>query len=279
MDILRYTAFSSDPAGGNPAGVVLDATGATDAEMQAVAAEVGFSETAFLFPRGGRAFDVRYFSPLAEVPFCGHATIATAVAYAERLGTGALAFQTRAGLVEVTTTSGEDGAPTATLVSVAPQVAGIASDDLSALLAALRWDAGDLDPALPPRAAFAGAWHPIVAAGSRERLAALDYDFDALGELMAARDWTTVDLVWRESATVFHARNPFPPGGVVEDPATGAAAAALGGYLRELALVDLPATLTVHQGDDMGRPGVLTVTIPAAQGSGIGVSGTAVALP
>ena len=279
MDILRYTAFSSDPAGGNPAGVVLDATGATDAEMQAVAAEVGFSETAFLFPRGGRAFDVRYFSPLAEVPFCGHATIATAVAYAERLGTGALAFQTRAGLVEVTTTSGEDGAPTATLVSVAPQVAGIASDDLSALLAALRWDAGDLDPALPPRAAFAGAWHPIVAAGSRERLAALDYDFDALGTLMAARDWTSVDLVWRESATVFHARNPFPPGGVVEDPATGAAAAALGGYLRELALVDLPATLTVHQGDDMGRPGVLTVTIPAAQGSGIGVSGTAVALP
>ena len=279
MDILRYTAFSSDPAGGNPAGVVLDATGATDAEMQAVAAEVGFSETAFLFPRGGRAFDVRYFSPLAEVPFCGYATIATAVAYAERLGTGALAFQTRAGLVEVTTTSGEDGAPTATLVSVAPQVAGIASDDLSALLAALRWDAGDLDPALPPRAAFAGAWHPIVAAGSRERLAALDYDFDALGTLMAARDWTSVDLVWRESATVFHARNPFPPGGVVEDPATGAAAAALGGYLRELALVDLPATLTVHQGDDMGRPGVLTVTIPAAQGSGIGVSGTAVALP
>ncbi len=279
MDILRYTAFSSDPAGGNPAGVVLDATGATDAEMQAVAAEVGFSETAFLFPRGGRAFDVRYFSPLAEVPFCGHATIATAVAYAERLGTGALAFQTRAGLVEVTTTSGEDGAPTATLVSVAPQVAGIASDDLSALLAALRWDAGDLDPALPPRAAFAGAWHPIVAAGSRERLAALDYDFDALGTLMAARDWTSVDLVWRASATVFHARNPFPPGGVVEDPATGAAAAALGGYLRELALVDLPATLTVHQGDDMGRPGVLTVTIPAAQGSGIGVSGTAVALP
>jgi PhzF family phenazine biosynthesis protein len=279
VDILRYTAFSSDAAGGNPAGVVLDATGATDAELQAVAAEVGFSETAFLFPRGGQAFDVRYFSPLAEVPFCGHATIATAVAYAERLGTGALAFETRAGLVEVTTATGEHGAPTATLVSVAPQVAGIAPDDLSALLAALRWDAGDLDPALPPRVAFAGAWHPIVAAGSRERLAALDYDFDALGKLMAARDWTTIDLVWRESTSVFHARNPFPPGGVVEDPATGAAAAAFGGYLRELALVDLPATLTVHQGDDMGRPGVLTVAIPAARGSGIGVSGTAVALP
>jgi PhzF family phenazine biosynthesis protein len=80
VEILRYTAFSSDPSGGNPAGVVLDATGAADAEMLAVAASLGFSETAFLFPRGDRTFDVRYFSPLAEVPFCGHATIASAVA-------------------------------------------------------------------------------------------------------------------------------------------------------------------------------------------------------
>ena len=278
MDILRYTAFSSDPAGGNPAGVVLDATGATDAEMQAVAAEVGFSETAYLFPRGDGAFDLRYFSPLAEVPFCGHATIATAVAYAEHHGTGALTFHTRAGRVEVTTGS-EDGALTATLVSVAPRGADIEPDDLTALLAALHWEPAELDAALPPRLAFAGAWHPIVAAGSRERLAHLDYDFDGLGGLMAARDWTTVDLVWRESATVYHARCPFPPGGVVEDPATGAAAAALGGYLRELRLVDPPATITVHQGDDMGRPGVLAVAIPAEPGSGIRVSGTAVMLP
>jgi predicted PhzF superfamily epimerase YddE/YHI9 len=67
-------------------------------------------------------------------------------------------------------------------------------------------------------------------------------------------DWTTIDLIWRESAHVFHARNPFPPGGVVEDPATGAAAAAFGGYLRELGLVTPPATVTVHQGQDLGRP-------------------------
>jgi PhzF family phenazine biosynthesis protein len=278
VDILRYTAFSSDPAGGNPAGVVLDATGASDAEMQAAAAEVGFSETAYLFPRGDGAFDLRYFSPLAEVPFCGHATIATAVAYAEHHGTGALTFHTRAGRVEVTTRS-EDGALTATLVSVTPRGADIEPDDLTALLAALRWEPGELDAAMPPRLAFAGAWHPIVAAGSRERLAHLDYDFDGLGGLMTARDWTTVDLVWRESATVYHARCPFPPGGVVEDPATGAAAAALGGYLRELRLVDPPATITVHQGDDMGRPGVLAVAIPAEPGSGIRVSGTAVTLP
>jgi PhzF family phenazine biosynthesis protein len=115
-----------------------------------------------------------------------------------------------------------------------------------------------------------------VAAASRERLAALDYDTSALADLMARRDWTTVDLVHRESALVFHARNLFPPGGVFEDPATGAAAAAFGGYLRELRLVPTPATVTVHQGWDMGRPSLLTVAIPAR--SGIAVTGAAVAL-
>jgi PhzF family phenazine biosynthesis protein len=280
MEILRYTAFSSDPAGGNPAGVVLDATGVGPDEMQAVAAEVGYSETAFLVPLApaeGR-FAVRYFSPLAEVPFCGHATIASAVAWAERYGTGAMTLETAAGPVEVTTRSRPGDGITATLVSVAPRTDPIGAHDLAALLAALRWDAGDLDRDLPPRAAYAGAWHPIIAAAERERLARLDYDMEALAELMAARSWTTVDLVWRQEATVFVARNPFPPGGVVEDPATGAAAAAFGGYLRELGLVSPPATITVHQGDDLGRPSVLTVDIGAAP-SGIGVSGTAVVIP
>ena len=76
---------------------------------------------------------------------------------------------------------------------------------------------------------------------------------------MAERDWTTVELVWRTGPTGSTCATRSRPGGVVEDPATGAAAAALGGYLRELGLVDLPATLTLRQGDDMGRPSLLTV--------------------
>jgi len=276
MEILRYTAFSTDPAGGNPAGVVLDATGVDDAEMLRVAAEVGYSETAFLTPSGDGTFDVRYFSPLAEVPFCGHATIASAAAYAERHGASALRYETRAGRIDVTTAVAPDGTTTATLTSVAPRTAPIA--DLDALLSALRWSPDDLDPALPPRMAFAGAWHPIVAAGSRARLADLDYDFDALSALMARHDWTTIDLVWRESPDTFHARNPFPPGGVVEDPATGAAAAALGGYLRELGLVTPPVTVTVRQGEDQGRPSLLTVRIDPGPDTGIAVTGAAVVL-
>jgi PhzF family phenazine biosynthesis protein len=99
---------------------------------------------------------------------------------------------------------------------------------------------------------------------------------DLLAPLMSRHDWTTVDLVWRQSPLVFHARNPFPPGGVYEDPATGAAAAAFGGYLREQSLVTTPATVTVYQGDDMGRPSVLTVSIPPS--GGIDVTGAAVVL-
>ncbi|MFE9657855.1 PhzF family phenazine biosynthesis protein [Micromonospora sp. NPDC006431] len=278
MEILRYAAFSADPAGGNPAGVVLDATGLSDAEMQRLAAEVGYSETAFLVPDGDGHFKVRYFSPKAEVPFCGHATIASAAAYAERHGPRILHLETRAGLVEVSTKMHADGTTTATLISVEPRTKPVSASDLAALLEALRWTSGDLDATLPPRIAFAGAWHPIVAAASRQRLANLDYNMAALASLMAQRGWTTINLVHRESALVFHARNPFPPGGVVEDPATGAAAAALGGYLRELGLVTPPATVTVHQGQDMGRPSLLTVNIPAQPRTGIAVTGAAVAL-
>jgi PhzF family phenazine biosynthesis protein len=276
-EILRYTAFSADPAGGNPAGVVLDAAGLPERDMLAIAADVGFSETAFLVA-GEDGFDVRYFSPRAEVSFCGHATIASAVAFAERHGAGRLLYRTPAGPVEVVTDR-SDGEWRATLTSVPPRTAALEDDDRATMLHALGRTDPDLDPALPPRVAYAGAWHPVLAAATRERLADLDYDVDALGRLMAARGWTTVDLVWREDRSTFHARNPFPPGGVVEDPATGAAAAALGGYLREGAHVDLPAEIVVLQGADMGRPSRLTVGIPAEPSSGIRVTGTAVALP
>ncbi|HET6859414.1 MAG TPA: PhzF family phenazine biosynthesis isomerase [Streptomyces sp.] len=265
-EVLRYTAFSSDPAGGNPAGVVLDASKLDAARMLAVAAEVGYSETAFLTEElePGRAYRIRYFSPLAEVPFCGHATVATAVALGERNGRpGDLVFETPAGTVPVTVTGAGDGAYRATLTSVEPRVEEIAPDDLAEALAALDWEADDLDPAFEPRIAFAGARHLVLAAATRERLADLSYDFERLKALMHRIDLTTLQLAWRADATTFHVRDPFPVGGVVEDPATGAAGAAFGAYLRELGLVPDAALLTLHQGEDMGRPGVLAVELRA----------------
>jgi len=278
-ELLRYAAFTEDPTAGNPAGVVFDAGDLRTAEMLTTAADVGYSETAFVTADDGDGnLVVRYFSPQDEVPFCGHATIATAVAHAQRHGLERLRLSTAAGLVEVEIRDGESG-PVATLTSVAPHTAAVGEDDLAEALAALHWSAADLDPDLPSRVAYAGAHHLVLATAMPERLATLDYDFDRLLALMTRRDWTTLQLVHCVGPAVFRARNPFPPGGVVEDPATGAAAAALGGYLRELGLVEPPARITIHQGVELGRPGVLVVDIPVGPKTGIRVSGTAVAIP
>jgi PhzF family phenazine biosynthesis protein len=275
--VLRYSAFSSSPEGGNPAGVVLEAGGLTDEQMLAIAAAVGYSETAFLSPRDRRSFDVRYFSPEAEVPFCGHATVAAAVALAERDGPGDLMLHTAAGDVPVRTSIDGRGRVTATLTSVAPRVLAVADEDVDRALALLGWSRDDLDRSLPPRIAYAGARHLVLAAATRDRLARLDYDFEGLKSHMLGLDLTTVDLVWRESADRFHARNPFPVGGVVEDPATGAAAAAFGAYLREIGAVTPPARVRILQGQDMGRPSELHVDIDDGRPE-IQVTGAAVAI-
>jgi PhzF family phenazine biosynthesis protein len=274
--ILRYTAFTDVPEGGNPAGVVLDASTLSEGDMQRIAAELGYSESAFVTTRADGGYDVRYFSPAMEVPFCGHATIATAVALAERDGTGPLTFHTQAGTVPVAT-DGADGAITATLTSVAPHVEDAPDALLHAALEALHWSEDELDPTLPPKVSYAGARHLILATRTRERLADLDYDFEALKATMQEHDLITVDLVHQQHATTFHARNPFPVGGVVEDPATGAAAAAFGAYLRDQGRITPPATITVHQGVDMGRPSLLTIDVDADQPE-IRVSGRAVAM-
>jgi PhzF family phenazine biosynthesis protein len=275
-EILRYAAFTALPEGGNPAGVVLEAGDLDAVAMQGIAAEVNYSETAFLLPGPDpRDRPVRYYSPLAEVPFCGHATIAAAVAHAERHGPGRLVLHTRSGPVLVETAA-EDGVIVATLVSVPPGVDPVADADVDEALDALGWTAEDLDPALPVRVAYAGAFHLVLAAATRPRLARLDYDFDRLGALMAERDWTTVQLVHRTGPATFDARNPFPPGGVYEDPATGAAAAAFGAYLAEVGAIAPPTRITITQGVDMGRPSTLVVDVPAERGEGVRVSGSAV---
>ena len=270
--VLRYSAFTTDPSGGNPAGVVLDARGLPDDAMQRIAVDVGYSETAFLLPRADGELDARYFSPLAEVSFCGHATIAAMVAHARRRGPGDFVLHTQAGRVRVTVDAGF----VATLTSVPPRVGALDAAELGGVRAALRWHRDDLDPVLPPAVAYGGAWHPVIAVATRARLADLHYDFDALAALMASRGWTTINLVWREDAHTLHARNPFPPGGVVEDPATGAAAAALGAYLAGQDQLPDDRRFTIHQGHDLGCPSVLRVDVPVDVRDGVRVSGTAV---
>lgn len=276
-DVLRYAAFTDAGRGGNPAGVVLDARGLSEAGMLAIAQDLGYSETAFVLPTGSSgAFRMRYFSPLAEVAFCGHATVAAAVALADRDGPSELEFDTQAGPISVTTTATAQGV-TATLTSPPTHTRPVSEPVLTEALAALGWQQGDLDPAYPAHVAFAGNDHLILGVASLETLAGLDYDFDRLAVLMAQESWTTVHMFWAGAPGEFHVRNAFPPGGVVEDPATGAAAVAFGGYLRSLGLVALPSRLTLLQGRHMGSPSRLIVDIDAAAET-VRVSGLATRL-
>ena len=275
-EILRYAAFTVDGKGGNPAGVVLDASGLDAAQMQAIATEVGDSETAFLVARDTRpnVYDVRYFSPAQEVPFCGHATIASAIALAERSPADVLIFHAAAGFVSIATFQNDKGELVAELTSVAPRVSQPPPDLLLAILGALRWSADDLDPDYPELLANAGAEHLVLVTKTRQRLADLDYDFDDLAKVMLQYGLVTVLLVWPETKNRYHARNPAAGLGVVEDPATGAAAAAFGGYLRELAMIGENAEFTISQGVDMGRPSEIAVSVITGE-PGVRVAGAA----
>ena len=278
-DILRLTAFSSDPAGGNPAGVVLDARGLDDSELQSVAAEVGYAETAFLIepelggnPRHSR---IRYFSPIAEVPFCGHATIATAIALTERDGDGTFTFETPIGPVSIDTATDEDGRSTATFTSVEPSVSPIDHAVLTALLGLIGVDSSALDARYPAMLSYAGNTHPIVVLRDQAAFDEFTFDPSAMRTLMDAQGWAgTVTILHPLDDNTFEARNLFPVGNIVEDPATGSAAASTGGYLRKLEPAATPRRITIHQGRHVGRPSVLEVDIPVD--GGISVTGTAV---
>jgi PhzF family phenazine biosynthesis protein len=278
--LLRLAAFTTHPSGGNPAGVWIGDELPPADEMQRIASDVGDSETAFLAPDGsgepGR-FRVRYFSALAEVAFCGHATIASGVALAERGEPADLAPTTNDGVVNVAIDADAEGRPRATLTSVEPWVREPPPELVDDVLRLLDWRPAELDPNLPPAIGYAGVRHLILAVRALATLGRMSYDFDPMQRLMLEHDLTTIQLVWRESPTRFRARDPFAVGGVVEDPATGAAAAALGAYLRERGEITAPATFEIQQGVEMGRPSMLRVSI-APDEAGVRVSGTAVPL-
>ena len=269
----RLSAFAETATGGNPAGVWVGEVMPDEETMQKIAADVGFSETAFISPATGIDRKVRYFSPEMEVSFCGHATIAAGAVLGSTGGEATYQLTTSVGVVPVTVRS-IDGRVEVSLRSVEPQHKLASKAVLDEVLPILGWKHDELDPAIAPAAAYAGAWHLVIAAARSERLAELDYDFEKLRSMMLRENLATLQLVWRENDTVFHSRNPFPVGGVVEDPATGAAAAALAGYLRDAGIIRSPTTFQIRQGETMGRPSLLKVDVPET--GGIVVTGSVV---
>lgn len=259
-EVLRLAAFPFEGAGGNPAGVVLQAEGFSDAEMRQIAADVGYSETVFVTAQIGPRLRVRYFSPELEVDFCGHATIAAGVALGQSAGAGRYIFETNTGDVDVDVTE-VGGIFTAELTSRVGQISEVTDDLLAQLLRALGWSRAELSRGLRPMVANAGNSHPILVLESVETLQTLDYDFEALQAICREQRWPTVQLVAQESAGSWQSRNPFAFGGVYEDPATGSAAAALGVYLRETGALSAGDTFVIKQGFAMGQPCLLAVEV------------------
>jgi PhzF family phenazine biosynthesis protein len=278
MPIERWAAFTTDPHGGNPAGVVRDAAGLDDAAMQRIAAELGYSETAFVTGRGpDGARRVRYFTPLAEIPFCGHATIATALAIATAGRPGAIDFDTPVGRVSIETREDEHGL-LASFTSVEPATAQLTEQMLADTLDLIDVAADALDPRFPPLQAYAGNWHPVLVLAERDVFDGFGFDPARARAVLDRYGWpATITVLHSGTAERWHARNLFPVGGITEDPATGAAAAAVGGYLRALGAAPASGRIVIAQGGHVGRPSELTVDIPPA--GGIVVSGRGVPDP
>ncbi len=272
MDVLRIAAFSDGDKGGNPAGVHLSDKMPSDSDMQSMAADIGYSETAFA-ERMADGWRVRYFSPESEVPFCGHATIALGAALAQQEGEGIYSLKLNEATITVEGMT-QHGAYSAALQSPDTFSSKPSANMLSEALALFGYQKSDLSDDIPPAFANGGANHLIIGLKSREALSAMSYELDAGRTFMREAGLVTVMLVYAESSQFFHTRNPFASGGVYEDPATGAATAAFAGYLRDLGWPH-NGSISIVQGEDMGCRSLIRAEFTDVPGSSIRVSGTA----
>ena len=270
-ELTRDASFADGDEGGNPAGVHISSQLPSVAEMQSIAAEVGYSETAFAEPQV-KGWRVRYFSPEAEVPFCGHATIALGAVLAKQKGPGIYPLVLNNASITV---EGFAGANRYSAALQSPETVSKAPDSelVANTLQLFSYTSADLDSDLPPVFANAGANHLIIGLNSREALSAMDYQLEVGKRIMNEAELVTIMLVYAESAQAFHSRNPFASSGVYEDPATGAATAAFAGYLRDTQWPHGGA-IDIVQGEDMGSRSLIHAELDDTPGSSIRVSGS-----
>jgi PhzF family phenazine biosynthesis protein len=272
MLVERIAAFSEGNSGGNPAGVVICDTMPTADVMQKVASDVGYSETVFA-AKEGDFWRARFFSPAFEVDFCGHATIALGAVLATRFGDGI--FQLKLNKAQLAVEGSSNGRNLRASLDPPPTHSKKVSNEvLVEALTLFSLSKDELNSELPPAIAHGGNDHLILSVLNRIVLGSMDYDFKQGADFMRANNFATISLVYIESPQVFHTRNAFAIGGVFEDPATGAAAAALAGYLRDINW-DHGGSITIVQGEDMGSRSCLQVSLTDEAGSSVRVCGNA----
>lgn len=280
MRYFFYTAdvFTDRIFGGNPLAVFPEAAGLSDRQMQRVAAEFNYSETVFVFapqtPQGTR--QLRIFTPQTELPFAGHPTVGTAFVLAAIAQIPLPAPQTQVcfeegvGLVPVTIYA-QNGHPIFAELTAAqsPEWRGEIPTcaDLAAMLS-LEPEA-ILNGKYAPQAVSCGLPFLFVPIGDRPTLSRCCLNRDRWQSLLADH-WASALYVFcpgtEDDPIDFHARMFAPGMGIAEDPATGAAATALGGYLGIRQDRDGSFGWLIEQGADMGRPSQISVKIERKQG-------------
>ena len=259
MNYFIVDAFTSEPFGGNPAGVVLLGQGSAfppDELMVKVAAELRYSETAFVQPCGNSHFTLRYFTPSSEVDLCGHATIA---AFGVLLHEGIVAAgetcinHTRAG--DLTVTVGDT-----VMMQMAPPSVVEAAIDVSRLQRIM--GVPDNKTSLSPEVISTGLPDIILPVADVETLNAISPDMDALA--MFSRELQVVGVhafAIADDGYTAHVRNFAPLYGIPEESATGTANAALTHYLYRHGIIDGTSACCFLQGETMGRPSVVTARL------------------
>ena len=259
--------FTDVPFAGNPLAVVPDADGLDDDLMQAIAAELGLSETVFVF---GGAKRIRIFTPAEELPLAGHPVVGAAhdlVRLGRIAAEGVHVFETGVGSTPVETGGGH-----ATMTQAAFD-AGHEFDprDAAGMLRVSR--ASVLGT--PRVCSTSGVPQAFVQLADREQLAIVEPDVEAIGRFAEASGVTA----WAEEAPAKLAQRFFAPRiGIAEDPATGSAAGALGA-LRVFEGAP-PGSVTISQGSELGRGATIHVTLGGEPGApaDVRVGGNAVLL-
>jgi len=267
MKINRLSAFSHQGSGGNPAGVVLLDEMPSAEEMYTVAKEVGYSETA----KQGSDWRVRYFSPESEVPFCGHATIALGALLAKEFGTKKYNLELNEANITVEGFVNQ-GQYSASLTSPETRYSLLEKEQLESTLELFSLHRSQLNQRYQPAFIHGGSNHYLFILNSREDLSVMEYDLDAGRKFMNEQDLITVMFAVEESPTKFHVRNAFASGGVYEDPATGAAAAAFTGFLLDSSAKQ-SGDITLIQGEDMGSKSIIYARYDSQLGRSVEVNG------
>jgi trans-2,3-dihydro-3-hydroxyanthranilate isomerase len=279
LDVFTDVSF-----GGNPLAIFPEAEGIPETAMQTIAAELNLSETVFVTQANGPTPRLRIFTPRAELPFAGHPTVGTALFLAgmrPEAGEPGLQMETQSGPVRATIRMRDDGHKEALITVPRLPVAGVAPG-LEAVAATLGLRPDELVAA--PVAYEAGVPFTFVRVADRATLARVRLD--------SGRWAATFDGAWAPQLYVvsmedwqrgreMHARMFAPALGIAEDPATGAAAAALAGMLYDLQRPDDGETAwVIHQGEDMGRPSRILLQASVAGGglAEVRLGGTAVAM-